>query len=115
MTEKRWVMLPNGRSVFRRIEQAPPVARSSFPCPRIMSDRIEPVQSMADGKTYDSLSALRRTYRADGNPFGETFTEVGDAEISYQAPEFDRQSRRDHIRQAIADVRDGNVPTPVTD
>ncbi len=41
-------------------------ARSDLPCPRIMSDAMEPVQSMLDGKMYDSKSALRATYRANG-------------------------------------------------
>uniref|UniRef100_E6VFM0 Uncharacterized protein n=1 Tax=Rhodopseudomonas palustris (strain DX-1) TaxID=652103 RepID=E6VFM0_RHOPX len=40
--------------------------RSDFPCPRIASDVMEPVQSQLDGKIYDSKSALRRTYRAAG-------------------------------------------------
>ncbi len=44
-----------------------------------LSDADATVQSMADGKTYDSMSALRRTYRADGNPQGVEYTEVGDA------------------------------------
>lgn len=48
-----------------------PLARSDLPCPRIMSDAMSPVQSMLDGKYYDSKSALRATYRAAG------VTEVG--------------------------------------
>lgn len=43
-----------------------PPARSNLPFPRIMSDVMEPVQSMLDGKLYDSKSALRATYRAAG-------------------------------------------------
>jgi hypothetical protein len=42
------------------------IARSDLPCPRIMSDHMEPVQSMLDGKMYDSKSALRATYRQAG-------------------------------------------------
>lgn len=47
-------------------KQESPAARSDLPCPRIMSDAMEPVQSMLDGKMYDSKSALRATYRAAG-------------------------------------------------
>lgn len=43
-----------------------PPKRSDLPFPRIMSDVMEPVQSMLDGKMYDSKSALRATYRANG-------------------------------------------------
>lgn len=53
-------------------------ARGAFPIPMVVSDRIEPVQSMADGKWYDSKQALHRTYRADGNPQGVEYTVVGE-------------------------------------
>lgn len=56
----KWEPLPE---LPRKAEIAP--ARSSLPCPRIMSDAMEPVQSMLDGKMYDSKSALRATYRAN--------------------------------------------------
>lgn len=74
-----WFTTDDGRSIYRPVENVKRGSRSDFPCPTIMSDRITPVQSMADGKTYDTMSALRRTYRADGNPQGVEYTEVGDA------------------------------------
>lgn len=49
-----------------RKRETPP-ARSDLPFPRVMSDVMEPVQSMLDGKYYDSKSALRATYRATGH------------------------------------------------
>lgn len=58
-------------------EYTPP-ARGNFPVPMFISDSIDPVQSMADGKWYDSKQALHRTYRADGNPQGVEYTVVGD-------------------------------------
>lgn len=82
MTAYDWFTLDDGRSVYRKVERPQRGQRSSLAMPVILSDRIEPVQSMADGKTYDSMSALRRTYRADGNPQGIEYTEVGDAERS---------------------------------
>jgi hypothetical protein len=39
------------------------------------------LQSMADGKWYDSKSALRRSYTADGNPQGRDYQEIGGTEI----------------------------------
>lgn len=77
-----WIDLGDGRSVYRNVMPKPRGERSALSMPMILSDRIEPVQSMADGKTYDSMAALRRTYRADGNPQGIEYTEVGDAERS---------------------------------
>lgn len=71
-----WFDLGNGRKVFRRIP-APVVARSPLPCPMIISDSIDPTESMADGKTYTSKTALRRTYRPDGNPQGREYVELG--------------------------------------
>lgn len=52
-------------------------ARSAFPTPMLRRDAIDPVLSMADGETYDSLSSLRRSYRADGNPQGIEYEELG--------------------------------------
>lgn len=71
-----WFDNGNGRQVFRRVLQ-PVEARSSLPCPMIISDGIDPIESMADGRTYTSKTALRRSYRADGNPQGVDYIEVG--------------------------------------
>lgn len=73
----RWVVMDNGRSVFCKPGQAGR-QRSSLPCPTIKKDTIDPVQSMADGKVYDTLSGLRHSYRADGNPAGIDYQEIGD-------------------------------------
>lgn len=74
--------LGNGRTVYRMSRKAEPDARSSLPCPQIMKPFAEPVRSMADGKYYSDAASLRRSYRADGNPRGIEFTEIGD----YDAP-----------------------------
>lgn len=52
--------------------------RSGLSAPRLLSDTIEPTQSMADGEYYTSKSALRGTYRPSGNPDGKSYVEVGD-------------------------------------
>jgi hypothetical protein len=41
-------------------------ARSALPFPRVISDVMDPVQSMLDGKYYTSKSALRATYKQGG-------------------------------------------------
>jgi hypothetical protein len=46
-------------------------ARSSYASPSVISDTMAPVQSMLDGRLYESKSALRATYRSAG------MTEVG--------------------------------------
>jgi hypothetical protein len=47
------------------------MTRSDLPAPMLIIDTMEPVQSMLDGKMYDSKSELRRTYKHAG------VTEVG--------------------------------------
>src|SRR3546814_10948027 len=77
--------------------------------PRIKVDQIAPCLGM-DGKIHDSLASLRRTYRADGNPQGENYVEIGDQELpAFQAPEFDRKQRRDDIRAGIEDLKNGRA------
>lgn len=60
-------------------------ARSSLPSPMVISDNIDPVRSMADGKEYTSKAALRATYKPSGNPQGNSYAEVGN-EIMPSAP-----------------------------
>lgn len=51
--------------------------RSSLSSPMIIADSMDPVQSMADGKTYTSKAALRATYHPSGNADGKRYVEVG--------------------------------------
>jgi len=53
----------------------------TIPVPFFISDTIEPLVSMADGRTYSSKAALRSTYRASGNPDGVNYVEVGNEPI----------------------------------
>lgn len=78
--------LGNGRKVYRHPKEPVPDARSSLPCPQIMKPFAEPVKSMADGKYYSDPASLRRSYRADGNPRGIEFTEIGDYEAPIKPP-----------------------------
>lgn len=110
MIEKRWYNI-NGRQVYRAVPQERSAGSgSSFPCPRFITDEIEPTWG-ADGKQYTSMAAYRATLRPDGNPKGERYIEYGNEKIpEYEAPQFDKAQRVETIKQAIHDVENGNVP-----
>lgn len=101
-----WFVFDDGRSYHRPLERVIPPARSS---PFIHRDSIEPCLG-ADGRMHDSLASYRRSLRADGNPRGETFIELGNERMTPNLPTFDRKQRRDDIRAGIEDVRNGRVP-----
>ncbi len=85
------------RSEFYARQPAP--KRSRLSCPLIMGDSMEPVQSMLDGKMYDSKSALRATYRAAG------VVEVGNDPARLrprQRPKIDRKAVKDSLDRAAA-------------
>ena len=87
-------------------------AMRQLSAPRVISDHIEPCLGM-DGKMHDSLASYRATLRADGNPQGENYIELGNERVKPVERKFDRKQRVDDIKAAIADVREGRVP-PVT-
>lgn len=88
-------------------------ARRKVSAPAVLSDCIEP-RLGADGKMHDSLSSYRRTLTPEGNPRGERFYELGASEsLPTKTVNFDPKQRRDDIRAALADVKNGNVPQPV--
>lgn len=86
----------------KRKDEIPP-ARSDLPCPMIIKDTFsQPIQSMADGKYYDSSSALRKTYRADGNPQGVDYIELGDGSAYVEKP---KNSPRADIRKSLMEAK----------
>lgn len=94
-----WVMR-NGKIVEKGGPEdvLPPVARSGLPCPQIMSDTMEPVQSMVDGRFYTSKAKMRASYRAAG------VVEVGNdpARLKPKAkPRPDRKAIRKSVRKAF--------------
>jgi len=108
--EFRWYTLGNGRSVYRPVSQMVQ-ARSDFPIPYMNLDRIEPVQSQADGKTYDSISALRRTYKESGNPQGKNYLEIGNEDMTkWSPPKRDDNKAIEAIERAEADIIAGRAP-----
>lgn len=69
--------------------------------PMLALDTMEPVQSMLDGKMYDSKAALRATYRAAG------VTEVGnDPSIMdpkpFEKPKPDRKKIKEAVGRAFS-------------
>jgi hypothetical protein len=85
-------------------------ARSGFPTPMIVSDSCDALQSMANGEFYDSKSALRHSYTADGNPQGRDYDVIGNQPIegAGRAP-VDKKAIRDTLEKAMHDVAAGNV------
>jgi hypothetical protein len=110
--DEAWFIYDDGRQCLRKRTPAEPAARSALSFPQIRRDRIAPCRGM-DGKMHESLSSLRRTYRADGNPQGENYIELGGESLKPVERTFDRKERRDDIRAAIEDVKNGRVP-PLT-
>lgn len=102
---KVWIEYAPGRKRLVDLNRpAPaPVAASDFPCPAIHSDQLlTPLQSMADGKWYDSKSEMLKSYRADGNPQGQNYEIVGDAPVEpYSRPTETRQQKNE--REASID------------
>jgi hypothetical protein len=89
-------------TVVYRISHAPEPAlhaRSVHGCPMVIGDTMAPVQSMLDGKLYDSKAALRATYRAAG------VTEVGNDPAIYRRkakPKPDRQAIKAAVNKAFS-------------
>jgi hypothetical protein len=86
--------------IYRISHAASPAlhARSRHVCPAVIGDGMAPVQSMLDGRFYDSKAALRATYKAAG------VTEVGnDPAICRKRPKPapDRGAIRDAVGQAF--------------
>lgn len=106
MSEYAWFDVGEGRRVFRRVETRTP-ARSHLPAPMLNRDQMDPVQSMLDGKLYDSKSRLRATYKAAG------MIEVGNDPARFakkEKPKIDRKGVRDTIRKAFSRYSNGERP-----
>lgn len=89
-------------------------ARADFPCPMVIRDSMDDIQSMADGRVYDSKSALRRSYTADGNPQGRDYQEIGGTEIEPAGrASVDKKALRDAVDKAMHDVETGQIPESI--
>ena len=108
----QWIDAGNGRQVYRKVESDAPRARSDLPAPMIKRDDMAPVKSMADGKMYDSKSAIRKSYLPEGNPQGIHYTEVGDDShrlSTRKTAEAKRPPVEESIDKAIARFKNGEV------
>lgn len=86
----------NGRLVEKGgpLDIAPPVQRSSLPCPMLISD-IMPECEHVDGKFYTSKSEYRRVTKAEG------LIEVGNEKLNTKPQKTPRAVREKGIEQAI--------------
>jgi hypothetical protein len=64
---------------------------------------------MADGKWYDNPRDLENTYKASGNPRGEEFIPLGNETLKFPDHVPDPKERRADLRQALHDVKSGNI------
>lgn len=73
--------------------------RSHLSGPMVIRDTMDPVQSMLDGKMYDSKSVLRRTYKTGG------VIEVGgETPKPFKKPKPDRKHVRASLERAFSKV-----------
>lgn len=77
------------------------------------NDEQPPTRSMADGKVYTSKSAMRRSYRASGNPQGVHYDEVGNDPARFRQPtpaKPDERGIKDAVDRAFARFERGERP-----
>lgn len=110
-----WFDCGDGRKVYRKVPE-PVKTRSHLPAPYCISDCIEPVQSMADGKWYSSKTAIRETYKPSGNPQGVQYTEIGSdpawKRMDRPQPKPDTEGVKQAIEKAVARVNRGETVQP---
>jgi hypothetical protein len=82
--------------------EMPAAPRSDLPCPRVLSDTMDAVQSQVTGKFYESKSALRAEYRATGH-----IEKGNDKRPPWKMPRTPRAVIRDTVRKAAARVERG--------
>lgn len=93
------------------VEPAP--ERSPLPAPMVISDTLEPTQSMADGKYYTSKAALRATYKPSGNPDGISYVEVGNEQVKDPPkPKIDEAGIQASLQKALARYERGERVHP---
>jgi hypothetical protein len=76
--------------------------RSDLPCPLVISDIMEPVQSQVSGKIYDTKSGLRAEYRATGH-----IEKGNDKRPPWKMPRTSRAQVKETVKKAIARVDRG--------
>lgn len=97
--KEAWFVYDDGRRYLRSIEPQEEAWRG----PMLISDSIGPVVSQADGKTYDSKSALYRSYTPGGNPQGQRYEVIGEQQAK---PFVKERSSREGRAKAIMQARE---------
>lgn len=96
-----WFKFDDGVSLHRRLDRGESTSSGLV----IMSDHIDAVRSMADGKTYDSKSALYRSYTPDGNPQGVRYECVGNENTSkFTRPTRDKAKAIEAVKRALGEL-----------
>ena len=68
----------------------------------VMSDHIDPILSHADGKMYDSKSALYRSYKPEGNPQGVRYECVGEKVVKpFERPKRDKEKAMQAVKRTL--------------
>ncbi len=94
-------VMRNGQLVDKR--DAEP-ARN--PATYVISDHMPALRNHADGRTYDSKARFRAATKAAG------CIEIGNEKLPDRKPaKLDKAKRRDDIRKAIYDLKNGYKPT----
>lgn len=113
---KQWFDLGNGRKIFRAVPERTDASKSSLPSPYFVTDTIPETRSMADNKLYTSKKAMRASYKAENNPAGVDYIEIGNEPMAeFKRPERDRAGDRAAIERAIDLVESGNAPPVLTE
>lgn len=98
--EQAWFVYDDGRKCLR-----PLVRETVERGPSIISDHIDAVMSHADGRMYDSKSALARTYRPDGNPQGVRYECIGEHVAKpFARPKEDPRRRHAVIERTLQEM-----------
>ena len=104
MNRATYVYRDGGLVLKSSVPSPPRGPRSHIAAPMLIRDTIDPLLGMHDGKTYDSKSSLRASYKANG------LIELGnDAPTEPTAPPRPGGMRED-IVAAYQKVRDGYKP-----
>lgn len=94
-----WFIFDDGRKCLRKLDRGgPDKCRSTLGFPMIRSDKIDPCLGL-DGRMYESLAGYRRTLKAENNPQGENYIELGNESLTHAPAQFSKQDRRDAIKR----------------
>lgn len=101
-----WYINARGNLVKRYGPPHAPVARSSYPCPMLALDTMDPTMHV-DGNTYTSKSQFRAVTKANG--LTEVGNETAPQDRSVKAPT--AESIDASLNKAVAEWTAGRRPT----